>query len=499
MDAAINRFIGQLRRKGVAISPAESMDAFEALAQVALVDRETVRTVLRTTLIKDHRHNAAFEEAFDAFFGPPKALTEDGEPLDIDADETALANEKVILDTEDDDIAFGGGPEPQQSDDIKIQPGRLAEFGENLLLKRAQSALDSVMDRATHQINMRRADASVRPGTLSFADIIETLEADLAWGGMERLLADLRDLNVSEALIDSLAEHEATIVRSLPDELRQLLEAELARLTAADHPQQPRARSAGRLGFSETECQEMEEIVRRIGRRLRGARSYRRVISRHGRIHVARTLRNSMKYDGIPFKPVLTSNRKERPRIVVICDVSLSVRNTARFMLHVVYSLQSLFDQVRSFVFVSDLADASEYFEQMGIDEAIEAVFEGGLIDTDANSNYGRALEIFHHKYLSAVTNTSTVIVLGDGRGNRHPPQAWVLHAIRRRAKQLIWLSPEPRGSWGLGSSDMPLYAPVCHRAEFVRDLAQLGQFAETLFPGVGGDTHVPHHGAAGR
>jgi hypothetical protein len=81
----------------------------------------------------------------------------------------------------------------------------------------------------------------------------------------------------------------------------------------------------------------------------------------------------------------------------------------------------------------------------------------------------------------------------------RHPPHAWVLHAIRRRAKQLIWLSPEPRGSWGLGSSDMPLYAPVCHRAEFVRDLTQLGQFAETLFPGVGGDTHVPHHGAAGR
>ena len=110
-------------------------------------------------------------------------------------------------------------------------------------------------------------------------------------------------------------------------------------------------------------------------------------------------------YDGIPFNPVLTSQRNEKPRIVVICDVSLSVRNTARFMLHLVYSLQSLFEQVRSFVFVSELADASQYFEQLSIDEAIAAVFGGELIDCDANSNYGRALEVFCQRHLGAVTS----------------------------------------------------------------------------------------------
>ena len=47
---------------------------------------------------------------------------------------------------------------------------------------------------------------------------------------------------------------------------------------------------------------------------------------------------------------------------MVICDVSLSVRNTARFMLHLVYNLQSLFGQVRSFAFVSDLVEVSACF-----------------------------------------------------------------------------------------------------------------------------------------
>jgi hypothetical protein len=243
----------------------------------------------------------------------------------------------------------------------------------------------------------------------------------------------------------------------------------------------------------------MEEIVRRLGRQMRGARSYRRFISHKGRVSIPHTLRSNMMYDGIPFKPVLTSYRNEKPRIVVICDVSLSVRNTARFMLHLVYSLQSLFEQVRSFVFVSDLVDASQYFEQLSIDDAIGTIFSGELIDTDVNSNYGRALEIFSQQHLSAVTNQTTVIILGDGRGNRNPPNAWALEEIRRRAKQLIWLSPEPRGSWGLGSSDMSLYEPVCHRTEVVRNLKQLGQVTDALFRAHGTAVGVPHGSVAAR
>jgi uncharacterized protein with von Willebrand factor type A (vWA) domain len=189
---------------------------------------------------------------------------------------------------------------------------------------------------------------------------------------------------------------------------------------------------------------------------------------------------------------VVTRYRNDKPRLVVICDVSLSVRNTARFMLHLVYSLQSLFEQVRSFVFVSDLADASQYFEQLSIDEAIATVFNGELLDADANSNYGRALAIFHQQHLTTVTHQTTVLILGDGRGNRNPPNAWALEEIRRRAKQLIWLSPEPRGSWGLGSSDMPLYEPICHRTEVVRNLKQLGQVAEHWLRGSVG---APPHG----
>ena len=61
-----------------------------------------------------------------------------------------------------------------------------------------------------------------------------------------------------------------------------------------------------------------------------------------------------MRYDGIPFRPVTVSKVEDRPRLLVLCDVSLSVRAAARFTLHLVHSLQSVASQVRTFVFVDD-------------------------------------------------------------------------------------------------------------------------------------------------
>jgi len=45
----------------------------------------------------------------------------------------------------------------------------------------------------------------------------------------------------------------------------------------------------------------------------------------------------------------------------------------------------------------------------------------------------------------------------------------------------LLWLSPESRSSWKMGSCDMPLYEPVCHHTEVVRNLQQLGRVTEDL------------------
>jgi len=125
--------------------------------------------------------------------------------------------------------------------------------------------------------------------------------------------------------------------------------------------------------------------------------------------------------------------------------VSLSVRATARFTLHLVHGLQNLFGQVRAFAFVADLVEITDLFTDHPVEHALGLVFGGDVLDVDANSDYGTVFGEFIAEHASAVTRRTTVLVLGDGRNNGNDPNLGAFEEITRRARETIWLTPEPR------------------------------------------------------
>ena len=72
-------------------------------------------------------------------------------------------------------------------------------------------------------------------------------------------------------------------------------------------------------------------------------------------------------------------------------------------------------------------------------------------------------------------------MILGDGRNNGKCPNAPALEEISQHARQVVWITPEPKWGWSLGSCDMPLYEPICDRVEVVRTVDQLAGVAEEL------------------
>ena len=69
MEDRMVKFIAALRTAGVRISLAESADAFLAVEELGIKNRENFRLSLRSTLIKDAGHLPIFEELFPLFFG----------------------------------------------------------------------------------------------------------------------------------------------------------------------------------------------------------------------------------------------------------------------------------------------------------------------------------------------------------------------------------------------------------------------------------------------
>ena len=341
-------------------------------------------------------------------------------------------------------------------------------------------------DAARVQISTSRLHNPGTPGQLAQRPGLR-LDADLTVAQEMALLDWLADSLAEEGYagddlvsLSSLREALAPLLAGLPEKLKEHLE----RLMALDREVEAREVRATRAEtIDENERAELEESLRRLLRSLRGAPRPRRKAAARGVVDGARTMRANMRYDGIPFRPVTVSKVEDRPRLLVLCDVSLSVRAAARFTLHLVHSLQSVASQVRTFVFVDDCVEITDLFAEHRIEEALSLVMSGlpvgGLVDVDGDSDYGSAFASFLENHGSAVTRRTTLVVLGDGRGNGNDPRIPAFEELTRRARETVWLTPEPKYSWPLGRCDLPLYAEYCDRVQVVRNLHGLDLAAE--------------------
>jgi len=274
-------------------------------------------------------------------------------------------------------------------------------------------------------------------------------------------------------------------MRDLNRLLREIIQQEQRKRGVEPGDFSPRSALADKsfAFYTEDDIRRMNEAVARLAQRLKNRLSLRRKKAVRGRFNVKETLRKNLQYGGVPFHIQLDRRKKTKPQVMVLCDISDSVLNASRFMLQFVYSIQELYAKVRSFVFVSDLGEVTKLFEEHEIHQAVDTALKGDVIDVFSHSNFGRAFETFYRNYFSTVNSKTTVLIIGDGRNNYNRPNEWVLREIQRKAKQLIWLNPESRMTWGVGDSEMPRYASYCDVAEECRNINQLHKVVDLIAP----------------
>jgi uncharacterized protein with von Willebrand factor type A (vWA) domain len=75
MIPVITGFIDELRDAGVPVSMVEAIDAMQAVETIDMGSRVALRETLRATLVKNLRHERAFDTAFDIYFANVPAPT----------------------------------------------------------------------------------------------------------------------------------------------------------------------------------------------------------------------------------------------------------------------------------------------------------------------------------------------------------------------------------------------------------------------------------------
>lgn len=435
MRENLHRFFRAARGAGVHVSPAESIDAMRAVAQVGITDRAILRDALLLTLAKSQDEKLALGDCFDLFFSQP-------EPRQ---DQPEADNEDDASQDLDQSPSTGAAREAREG-----QPpeglGPLAQ----MLLSQDRNAIAAAIASASGAASLSDIRYSTQRGIFS-SRILDAM-------GLQRLRDDLDELTATNP---TLAERLRAALDALREAVRDTVSQGLA-LYAREEAENLRneiLRNAPLARIERRQVAEMRALIRQIARRLRERYSKPRKRQRRGHLDVRRTLRRNAAWGGVPFLTAWKRKHRDRPKIVALCDVSGSVAQVSDFFLLLIHSLHELVDDVRSFAFSSHLIEVSEILEKKSPEEAMaEIMSKVGF----GSSDYGSSLVDFEKDFMSTLTPQTTVIVLGDARSNNLDPRADILRRISERSRRLVWLNPEGRLAWGFGDSEMPRYATFC-------------------------------------
>jgi uncharacterized protein with von Willebrand factor type A (vWA) domain len=433
--AVVLSFADQLRTTGVDVPTSGVVDAVAALAQVDLASRSETRVALATTLVKHAGHLAAFDAAFERWFGPPMP------------------------------------PPPTAADDDPLDAAEDAALRRRLVQALASGDVDALPALAAQAVR-RWAGFGVVAGSDRYRLHRLLRGLDLSAVRQEAVRRG-RDAGRRTALDERLAQAD---IEALLDRYRQMLAAEVRAGGGVGAPTTPSPDEVDFLRASTGELRDMRAAVRPLARRLAAKAAHQQRRSRGGRLDMRRTLRGSLQSGGVPLDPAYRHRPRSRPELWVLCDVSGSMAEFSRFTLALVYALHEEFSGLRTFVFVDDVQEITDVLDRRLHDvDPYALLARASTSRARHRSDYGRVLRSFLDRYGGQLSPRATLLVTGDARSHHGDPGIPALREIHRRSRRIWFLNPEPRDRWDQGDSVASLYALACDRMAEVRNLRQLG------------------------
>lgn len=418
MERVLAAFVRALRAAGSPVSTAETIDAMKAVAFVGYGDRQVLKNTLGAVLAKSESekgvHDALFELYFNRETPPPEALEDpgQGEPDFDDLDVDSLMN-----------LAANGG----QGAAVAIEQAAAAAGAENI---RFATQVPHYVRRTLQLLGIDHLD--------------------------QRILEGLQRGKADEKATQAMMAARDTLQRRAREQVQRYFEIYGKSATETFMNDVVANRQIEKL--SEHDQARMQTLVAKLAKRLADRHARRRRLKNHGVLDIRKTIRRATAYDGVPFDLAWKFKKKDRPRIVVLCDVSGSVARYVGFLLMLLYALHEKVADLRAFAFAAHLCDVDQTLRDNPFETAMTQIIRmcGGSTD------YGKALADLAEEHPDAIDRRTTLLILGDARSNYGNPRLDLLREMADRSKRIVWLNPEMPSLWGFGDSVINQYRPFC-------------------------------------
>lgn len=444
MEKVLEEFVLALRRSGVRVSVAECINAMRVVELVGYADRQLLGEALSGVLAKSSDEKQVFTITFERFFSsegfpdPRQGIEDTSIRADLRASDSMLT--RLLVSGTPADLLMSM-QEAARAVDV---PGIRFFFQRGPYIQRILHQMG--LEGLNHDIEMAHGEDG--PTSQRRAESLELAR--------RRLIENVKSFVGRQYTLFSGSSTE----RAIEEYLRK------ARLSELE----------------ERDLHRMYAIIQKMLKHLNALYTRRRKTSKRGQLDFKRTFRANIAFDGLLFDRRWKAKKIDRPDIIVLCDVSRSVKAVVRFLLLFLYGLNQTLVKIRSFIFCSNLVEVTGIFDRCLVEEALARILTGAETGVVMSlTDYGEVFRQFGEKWFDAVTSKTTVIILGDGRNNYGDPQTEILKAIYRRCRRLIWLNPESRSVWGTGDSEMNRYFPFCHLARECNTVRHLEKVVHDL------------------
>lgn len=199
-----------------------------------------------------------------------------------------------------------------------------------------------------------------------------------------------------------------------------------------------------RLLTRDDELQAVERLVDRLAARMRRRMIRRQQIAAAGRrLHLRRTLRNSLQYGGTPVELSFRRRRHKAPQLVLLLDVSRSMSIYTYMLLRFTRAVVRGFKQADAFVFHTHLVSVTDALKEQNMERMrdrltlLSSGWSGG-------TRIGESIRSFNDDFAAQLVGRKTVvIVVSDGFDTGDASLlSKEMQRLRSRARRVVWLNP---------------------------------------------------------
>lgn len=197
---------------------------------------------------------------------------------------------------------------------------------------------------------------------------------------------------------------------------------------------------------------ELYVLIKNLSKRLASQINRRYKTGNSNLPDLRKTMRKNMRHGGELIHLVHKKPKRNRVKVVLLCDVSKSMDLYSAFLLQFMYAFQHVFARVETFTFSTSLQNITSSMQQFDYAKALQ-LLQSQNQSWSGGTRIGESLSTFLEQYSHRLDRRTTVIILSDGWDTGSIDMLEKsMQSIHKKAKRIIWLNP---------LAGNPLYTPT--------------------------------------